>query len=122
MPALRHLFVLLIAACCALPAFADGAFVAGTNDLPLMPGLTEIDGTSTVFDKPSGRIVEAYATGKGLSTADLVKFYVATLPQLGWRRGGDLYFERGKEQLLLTPMEDGGRLTVRFNLSPLTAH
>jgi hypothetical protein len=117
LPALRALLAVLIAVCCAWPAFADGTFVAGISDLPLMPGLTEIAGTSTVFDKPSGRIVEAYATGKG-SIADLVKFYVATLPQLGWKRTGDLYFERDKEQLLLTPMESEGTLTVRFNLSP----
>jgi hypothetical protein len=117
LPTLRTFLALVIALCCSSPAFADGTFVAGINDLPLMPGLIEIAGTSTVFDKPSGRIVEAYATGKG-SIADLVKFYVATLPQLGWHRTGDLYFERDKEQLLLTPVEDGGTLTVRFNLSP----
>ena len=114
---MRLLLAFVVAAFCAWPVLADNAFVAGISDLPLMPGLTEVAGTSTVFDKPSGRIVEAYATGKG-TIEDLVKFYTATLPQLGWHRTGDLYFERGKEQLLLTPVEDEGRLTVRFNLSP----
>ena len=103
-----------------MPALADGTFVSGTSDLPLMPGLAEIQGTSTVFDKPSGRIVETYATGTGITMSDLVKFYASTLPQLGWKRTGDLYFERAKEQLLLTAVESGDRITVRFNLSPLS--
>ena len=52
----RLALVLLLIA--PLAAHAD-EFVAGTEDVPLMPGLTPVQGSSLVFDKPQGRIVEA---------------------------------------------------------------
>ncbi|HEX7969421.1 MAG TPA: hypothetical protein VF502_14470, partial [Stellaceae bacterium] len=58
----RFALVLLLLA----PAGAAlaGDFVPGTEDVPLMPGLASVAGSSLVFDKPQGRIVEAQATGK----------------------------------------------------------
>ena len=72
-----------------------------------------------VFDSPSGRIVEAAATGS--ATADQVaKFYGETLPQLGWLESGKLTFKRDNETLRIS-VETGHKaapLTVRFNLAP----
>ncbi|MSP81739.1 MAG: hypothetical protein EXQ94_02120 [Alphaproteobacteria bacterium] len=98
------------------PVLAQG-FVTGIDDLPLMLGLAEVAGQGTVFDKAEGRIVEAYAVGN-LTTADVADFYLATLPQLGWREVGELAWRREGEELAITFEETGGGLTVRFSLAP----
>ena len=74
-----------------VPALALGAvggeparFVAGLEDLPLMPGLDAVREAGVWFDTPQGRIVEAYATGP-VTRGAIEAFYAETLPQLGWR-------------------------------------
>ncbi len=100
------------------------AFVGGIEDLPLMPGLEEDAAGRMVFDTAAGRIVEAYALG-AVSPAEVLEFYAATLPQLGWRREGETAFRREDEILVLE--FSGGKagpapaLTVRFALSPAKA-
>jgi len=108
-------------------AAAAESFVAGFEDLPLMPGLTQITGQGVVFDTPSGRIVEAYAEGP-VAAAQVLSFYARTLPQLGWRRVRDSRYRREGEELSLDvtearPKGDAGappgpRVTVHFYLSP----
>ena len=104
------------------PAAAP-AFISVMDDVPLMPGLTEHKDAAVVFDKPEGRIVEAEASGR-LSRADVLKFYAASLPQLGWRAKGEGHFLRDREELALNFTPNAGTggaansLTVRFTLSP----
>ncbi len=92
-------------------------FVTGVEDLPLIAGLTEQADAGVVFDKPSGRIVEAYASG-ALTRAEVAAFYAQTLPELGWRQVGDMAFARESEVLRIVVSGDDGALTVRFSLSP----
>lgn len=100
------------------PAAADGtAYLTEIADLPLMPGLTEVDGAGLAFDKPSGRIVEAYARG-AVEAADVRGFYKDSLPQLGWRAAGPDLFLREGERLALEILPDGPPLTLRFVLRP----
>ncbi len=115
---------LLMAAALALVVFPgagtageDPAFVAGVADLPLMPGLAEVPEAGVVFDKPSGRIVEAYAQGP-VSRAAVTRFYLSTLPNLGWRAKAESLFRREGEELRLGFMGDDGALIVRFTLQP----
>lgn len=108
-------FGLACAAIAVLPA-AAGEFVTGIDDLPLMAGLTEHADAGVVFDKPSGRIVEAYATGT-LAAAEVAAFYAATLPELGWRPIGEMAFAREGEVLRIAITGDGAA-AVRFSLSP----
>src|SRR5260221_11183721 len=80
--------LLLIGALLATPTVAAqkgtrAGFVAGTEDVPLMPGLRNEDGTLVVFDKPQGRIIEVEARGKG-TRAPVEKSYATSLPALGW--------------------------------------
>jgi hypothetical protein len=88
-----------------------------------MPGLEEAPQGVMVFDTPSGRIVEAIATGR-VSRESVIEFYDATLPQLGWARTGLTTFAREGEILELVFLGTGadplgaGTLTVRFALSP----
>ncbi len=93
------------------------AFMAGVADLPLMPGLAEVPDAGVVFDKPAGRIVEAYAQG-AVSRAAVTAFYLGTLPNLGWRAKADALFQREGELLRLGFMGDDGALVVRFTLRP----
>jgi len=93
------------------------AFMAGVADLPLMPGLAEVPDAGVVFDKPAGRIVEAYAQG-AVSRAAVTAFYLGTLPNLGWRAKADALFQREGELLRLGFMGDDGALVVRFTLQP----
>lgn len=92
-------------------------FVAGTEDVPLMPGLAAIAGSTLVFDKPEGRIVEAQAKGK-LTRAKVHAFYAASLPPLGWRAVGAEQWRRDAERLRLDFHGPDGDLKVGFTLSP----
>ena len=99
-----------------LPALAD-SFVAGTEDVPLMPELQPVEGSGVTFDKPQGRIVEAQARGK-VSRAAVHTFYAETLPQLGWKPAGAEAWQREGETLRLDFHGADGALTVGFTLSP----
>jgi len=109
--------VLLAVLLGAGPALARDGFLDAIPDLPLAAGLTEDQSRAVVFDKATGRIVEAVATG-AVDRARVVAFYAATLPELGWRPLGDLSYARGDERLRLTIDGGDGALRVRFSLSP----
>ena len=108
--------VLLLMLTVPVSALADD-FVAGTEDVPLMPGLAPIEGSALTFDKPQGRIVEAQARGK-VSRSAVHRFYAATLPQLGWKAAGAYAWRREDETLRLDFHGRDGALTVGFTLSP----
>jgi hypothetical protein len=120
---LAAVFAVALAAACGAGARAQDAriaFVSGIEDLPLMPGLEEVDETTMVFDTPAGRIVEALARGR-LDRDQVVGFYAATLPQLGWTPAGETLFRREGEILELHIADapvGAGHLTVRFALAP----
>lgn len=98
-------------------AWAQARFVSGTEDLPLMAGLNEIEAAGLVFDTPAGRLVEVRAEG-ALTASAVRAFYAETLPQLGWRslEGGG--YAREGEILTIEITEGNGGLAVRFALTP----
>lgn len=110
------------------PRWPPGGFVSEIDDLPLPQGFTEIADRGFVFDKPAGRIVEAYASGL-LSPEKVVDFYLGTLPQLGWQRRGaatagdgggkSFEFQREDEVLSIAITESDKRVFLRFSLSPV---
>ena len=109
----------LLGAALPHPAWAvdPPGFLAGTEDIPLMPGLRNEANTLVVFDKPQGRIVEVEARGK--VTRDAVeKFYAASLPALGWTADGKLAWQRDGEGLRLDIKGGDGALRVGFSLAP----
>ncbi|MEO3427710.1 hypothetical protein AAFN88_02560 [Pelagibius sp. CAU 1746] len=125
-PLHRRLLATLLALALLAPAApllaqgSDGSgdgYVAGIPDLPLMPGLQSLPDSGLVFDKPGGRIVEAFAAGEVTAPA-VHGFYDRTLPQLGWRREAAGAYLREGERLRLDLSEEAGRLTVQFRLSP----
>lgn len=112
----RYLALVPLLFLTASVAWAD-EFVAGTEDVPLMPGLVFVAGSDLVFDKPEGRIVEAQAQG-ALSRAKVQAFYAASLPQLGWKKISLDHWQRDAERLQLDFRGQDGHLTVSFTISP----
>ena len=88
-----------------------------------MPGLTQVPDAGTMFDTPSGRVVEAYAKGK-VAMADVTAFYDKTLPHLGWKKVTAHRYRREGEVLDLEISDGKGSgdvpTTVRFYLAPNT--
>lgn len=113
------LFAALLWIGLGVPAAAQDSdgFVGGVADLPLMPGLAEMPDRGLIFDKPGGRIVEAYAAGAVAPDA-VASFYDTTLPQLGWQRDQGGGYLREGERLELTLTEAAGLVTVQFRLFP----
>lgn len=114
--------LLMLSALQGVPGTAQAqnvGFIADVEDLPLMPGLSEIAGAGLVFDKPEGRIVEAYARGS-LTPEAVLAFYRRSLPQLGWVAAGSTAYHREGERLDLEVLgrDTAGTLVVRFSLSP----
>ncbi len=96
---------------------AADRFVSGIADLPLMPGLEEIDGSAMIFSKPQGRIIEVMA--RGAVTRDAVRaFYDLTLPELGWRRQERGRLQRENELLRFDMRDNKNGLVIQFSLTP----
>ncbi len=120
----KRLIIAALLVCWLLPSMApmgraDGRFLAGVEDLPLMPGLREVPEATIIFDKPVGRLVRAMAKGES-DPAALWRFYDETLPQLGWRRVATGHFVRDGEGLQITAEKHGATLIVRFAIAPGT--
>lgn len=111
------LVVALILTVWAAAHAGEEGFIADFDDLPLMPGFEEVPGLGVVFDKPEGRIVEAFARGRR-SEAEVAAFYRETLPQLGWSAGDGHSYAREDEVLTLEFETTGGWLTIHFSISP----
>ena len=100
---------------------ATDKFFSVINDLPLMAGLTEITGSTLVFSKPQGRIVEVVAEGvknKEINKEKIFEFYKQTLPQLGWTRTGTSSWERESEKLFIKVSFEGRKIRAGFVLLP----
>lgn len=95
----------------------EQAFIEGSEDVPLAPSLTTVVGTGMVFDSPTGRIVEAFATGRA-SKVEILGFYGETLPALGWDGVSENQFRREGESLTIDFFGVDGDLSVRFTLAP----
>ncbi len=87
------------------------------EDLPLMPGMIEKADEAIVFDKPGGRIVETIAESSA-EIKEIERFYVETLPALGWKASSSSRFTRDDEMLILTVEKKKGIASVHFVLTP----
>ena len=120
---LHRLPVAVFIALATAPAFGSAAaqsqdvYLSAIPDLPLMSGLQEVPGSGIVFDKPVGRIVDAFAEGATMPQA-VVAFYDETLPQLGWRRAAPGTYLREGERLSLDIVSKSGQVSVQFRLYP----
>lgn len=116
----RSLYALLLAMLTLFIPLSGGmaqSFVEGSEDLPLAPVLTAVEDAGMIFDSPSGRIVEAFATGE-TERQTVLDFYRQTLPSLGWEALEDARYRREGEQLTIDFFGSDGALSVRFTLAP----
>lgn len=96
----------------------DARYVIGTDDVPLMEGLTMTDDDSLAFDTLEGRLVQAVAFSDTLSERQIVYFYDQTLPALGWT-GGKKKYARDGEKLQIDVLSEKPT-TVQFKLISFT--
>ena len=112
----------------AYPLHAEekaSGYLDAVDDMPLMEGLHETGEGGIVFDKPNGRIVRSIAEGH-VSIDAVRRFYVDTLPQLGWVRAKKLelindllVFNRETERLEIEmSTERNGMTERRFSIEP----
>lgn len=116
----RHLVLalLLLGLTAVLLKAGESGFLAGIEDLPIMPGLEELTDQGLVFDKPEGRIVEAFAEGD-LAPDDVAVFYSRTLPELGWEaESAGLYRREGEVLAIEVQGTQNGGVLVAFRLAP----
>lgn len=116
----------LIVLCAGVPVFADAGqntfqesqFFSSLQDIPLMSGMEELDGHAVSFDKPEGRISESFALMRDLKQGDVLRFYQATLPQLGWGRVSEYRFFRQSETLEIYFGEIEEQSIIRIMIGP----
>ncbi|HEY9078718.1 hypothetical protein [Magnetovibrio sp.] len=97
-------------------AAEQSRFSSVIDDLPLMDQMVEADDGMT-FTTPAGRIANVEATTT-LSRKEVLDFYAATLPQLGWTKTAAATFVREGEMLNVTFEQTGSAMTVRFAILP----
>ncbi len=102
----------------ALPAAPPAKFFSSMQDIPLVPGLSELPDQTVSFDKPEGRIVESVAEIETPDAAFVKNAYEDTLPQLGWRRVSDNLYVRERESLTLAFESYEGRNFMRVMVRP----
>ncbi|MGD9980507.1 MAG: hypothetical protein AB7H66_10275 [Hyphomonadaceae bacterium] len=117
--------VFAAAVICAGSAFAETRYFTQIEDLPIAPGLEEID-QRLEFSDPDIRLVSASAQGR--AEAEHVRsYYQSALPALGWAlsigSGGEneTVYLRGREQLSLSFHQRGEHLWLQallFSRSP----
>lgn len=107
----------IVTSAVAAPAHAAD-FLKAIDDVPLAAGLVE-QPEPVVFETDQGRVVRTTARGEPLGST-VWKFYLDTLPALGWRREGETdVFKRGNEQLKIEVIQiiaDGSGCVVNFEL------
>jgi hypothetical protein len=112
------LLIFVVLALLPLAARADQSYLSYVPDVPLMPGMAELEDQSFVFDKAEGRVTET-AVFTSVSTEKEVKeYYRKVLPELGWASLSPDRFLRNGEQLVVKCDKVSGGVVVRFLLSP----
>jgi len=113
--------ILLGQICWSSSLMATNKFFSAIDDLPIMAGLAEVKGSTLVFSKPQGRIVEVIAEGvenEEINKEKILEFYKQTLPQLGWIHTGTFCWERESEELFIKVSFEGKNLRAEFVLLP----
>lgn len=90
------------------------AFIEGLEDVPLAPGLTQVQQDNISFGNEESRLIEVYLTSTKIGFAKVERFYKETLPQMGW-----IY--QGKRDNTLTFYREGEMIDiVRESVKPLS--
>ena len=98
---------------------SDIHFLDTIEDLPLAPGMDEINSANIIFETATGRIAEAQALGKN-NPITIRDFYRKTLPQLGWTRISTGIYQRENEilKIEISTLKNSNTKII-FSLKPL---
>lgn len=93
-------------------------FFSVLHDVPIMDGLIEIEDNTTTYDKPNGRIIDAFAKTNAISKENIITYYNATLPQFGWGKTAHGQFYRKDEILKLTFEQRENMQILKISIRP----
>ena len=114
----RFLLPLVMMVLLSAPVWAQG-FFSGLPDVPLMPGVVEIEERGLSFDKPEGRIlVAAGVMDDSVSDSLVERYYHQALPQFGWVAVAPFQFVRGDEKLEIALQNEGEKNILEITISP----
>ena len=128
-------FVVALTFIYVCPSYADASahkkavtqvpvsFFASNQDIPVMPGLTELEARSFSYDKPEGEITEIVARMHGVSAEEVLFYYEVTLPQFGWGKVNKVYdhasFYREDQYLDISFVKEDATQLVKIMVRPV---
>ncbi len=111
----------VVALVCALflsvSARAGDTYLSGTEDVPLMDGLTVDKSDNMDFDTPAGQIVVLEVSSRRLAAEQVFDYYRKILPNLGWTEQKTGVFARDNDTLKLAVIRAGAPLIMRFEIA-----
>lgn len=115
----KYIFTLLLGVFILTGNTWATSFIEGLEDVPVMKGLSQMPKDNISFGNEESRFVETYLTSSKVGFKTVEKFYVDTLPQLGWtyqgKREHTLIFYRENETIEIVP-EQKKPLIVRITV------
>lgn len=114
------LFLMMFFLSVSLSAQAESnvAFFSSLEDVPIAPGISELQEQTVLYDKPEGRIIESVASMNEVSQSSVLSFYHRTLPQMGWNKISGTRFYRETEFLDIVFENNDGQNFVRVLVKP----
>ena len=109
---------------CAEPAAAQAEYFTLVPDLPIAPGLTEMDSSLGPMSYTDGSEMFVLQAHGEAAPADVRRFYADSLSALGWASeptgGEELSYLRGRERLtlLIAPLGDGALMRATLIITP----
>ncbi len=95
-------------------------FVQGSEDIPLLAGMEKVEDEGLGFDTSAGSIIATNYKSE-IDLEKVQKFYVKTMPQLGWnidqKTIGKVIFSRENENLEIEFVNQDGVDMVKFLIS-----
>ncbi|MBQ7413323.1 MAG: hypothetical protein IJV07_03500 [Alphaproteobacteria bacterium] len=110
------LFCLIFIVAISVGQTASADFLPGTDDIPLMDGLSLPETNDFAFDTPAGQIL-AFDADTSFSQKQVLSFYQKTLTAMGWEQSKSNHFKRGNDTLILSFPKKG---SVHFDITLAT--
>ena len=76
-----------------------------------------VDESNVLFDKINGRFVSSEIIGD-YNVQEIKSYYSSVLPNLGWHKINESLFERGREYLEISVLEENLVSKVKFSIFP----
>lgn len=112
-------FITVLYVFLTVSAGSAAPFVDGFEDVPFPQEMDQLENDNISFGNEEARLVEAYLTSNKTSFKKVEKFYLDTLPQLGWtfqgKNGNILSFYRDGETLDIA-QEKTNPLVIRITI------